>query len=1124
MEKNRNCINRGGKYLVISLIVSALIAGCGGGGDTAISSVKLSGTAAKGLPLANKTISIRDKNGNTVSKTTLADGTYVADVTNMTAPYLIKVDNLYSVATASGTANVHPFTDMIVRNWFKVQGSDVDTAFIATGAMPNPPTANDIATIQGVVIEILAPYMRGADVNPSGFNLITTPFNANHSGFDLLLDNLTVTQPATSGGNVTIVLAGGGSTGTILTVPESTSLTTLTPPPAPVSDTVAPAAPGAITPTRTSATQVVLSWGAASDNIRLAGYKIYRNGVQIGITDQPFYIDGAATTGASDCYTVSAYDAAGNKSGQNTQVCASATTVAADVTPPTAPGNLTTVAISSSQINLAWSASTDNVAVAGYRVMAGGAAIATLAANATTYSHTGLNESTQYSYTVVAIDTSGNASSSLAASATTSAKTDTTAPTAPSGVTATAASATQINLAWTASTDAVGVAGYNVYSGATLAGTSATASYSAVNLTASTQYCYTVKAYDAAGNVSAASAQVCQTTAATSTTQNTIVGGWTMDGTVGSGNLITFTFLANGEYLMTQDYVTIPPSTTLQPGGMERGTYSWNPATGAFRSLCPTVDTNGEAGASHPTPGICSGAAGTVTVSGNTLTLTVTNDPTNPPPFTFTRIADATNPAVGSWTTTSVTSTTQQLAVGLKEFMVILPNGEYVMGSSGTATNGTDGIERGILTWNPATGAVSLSCPTLDTNGTRGISNILGTVCGLPASQGATTTISASGDTISMVIPAVLLPVGAETVTVMSARVTSSNPVAAIPILLGGAIQGKPLNLTGTVTTIAGSVGVAGTADGTGTAAQFNEPRDITTDGTNLYVADKFNHTIRKIVIATGAVSTIAGSAGVAGTADGTGAAARFNTPKSITNDGTNLYVADSNNRTIRKVVIATGAVTTIAGTAGVVGSADGTSAAAQFNGLNGITTDGTSLYVADRNNLTVRKVVIATGVVTTIAGSTGVTGSADGVGTAALFAGPIGITTDGTNLYVVDADNQTIRKIAIATGAVTTIAGSVGVVGSADGVGAAASFSMPGEITTDGTNLYVADEMNMTVRKVVIATGAVTTIAGSVGVPSSVDGTGTAAGFGDPRGLTTDGTSLYVTDMISTHTIRKIQ
>jgi DNA-binding beta-propeller fold protein YncE len=123
-------------------------------------------------------------------------------------------------------------------------------------------------------------------------------------------------------------------------------------------------------------------------------------------------------------------------------------------------------------------------------------------------------------------------------------------------------------------------------------------------------------------------------------------------------------------------------------------------------------------------------------------------------------------------------------------------------------------------------------------------------------------------------------------------------------------------------------------------------------------VADFNNNTIRKIVIATGDVTTLAGNAlQPAGHTDAIGAAARFSTPVGITTDGTNLYVAEQYNHTIRKIVIATGAVTTLAGTAGTPGSTDATGAAASFNGPHAITTDGTNLYVADFNNNTIRKI-----------------------------------------------------------------------------------------------------------------------------------------------------------------------
>ena len=340
---------------------------------------------------------------------------------------------------------------------------------------------------------------------------------------------------------------------------------------------------------------------------------------------------------------------------------------------------------------------------------------------------------------------------------------------------------------------------------------------------------------------------------------------------------------------------------------------------------------------------------------------------------------------------------------------------------------------------------------------------------------------------------------------------------------MGGAIQGRDLNMTNAnslVTTLAGTVGVSSSTDGTGIGAKFYGPWYITTDGSNLYVAD--GYTVRKVVIATGQVTTLAGTAGLSGSTEGTGSAARFAYAYGITTDGTNLYVVDLSNYNIRKVVIATGEVTTLAGAAGVSGYADGIGTAARFKYPYGITTDGTNLYVADTYNGTVRKIVIATREVTTLAGTAGVGGSTDGTGSAAKFCGPEALTTDGTYLYVSDSCNHIIRKIVIATRVVTTLAGTADVTGSTDGTGAAAKFKWPRGMTMDGANLYVTDNNNATIRKIVIATGEVTTLAGSAGVTGYTDGIGSVARFNMPYGITTDGTNLYVADQ-GNYTIRKI-
>src|SRR5205814_1486332 len=249
----------------------------------------------------------------------------------------------------------------------------------------------------------------------------------------------------------------------------------------------------------------------------------------------------------------------------------------------------------------------------------------------------------------------------------------------------------------------------------------------------------------------------------------------------------------------------------------------------------------------------------------------------------------------------------------------------------------------------------------------------------------------------------------------------------------------RKITPAGVVTTLAGTPGVHGSADGTGSAAQFWQPWGIAVDSAGIvYVADQANSTIRKITPA-GVVTTIAGAAGMFGSADGSGSAARFNAPDGIAVDSSgNLYVADTLNSTIRKITPAR-AVTTFAGSAttdgGGIGSSDGTGRTARFNYPNGVAVTGTTVYVADTYNSTIRKVTSA-GVVTTFAGTAGVPGSTDGTGNAAQLDHPFGVAADKAgNVYVADTLNSTIRKITSA-GVVTTLAGTPGVIGSADGSG----------------------------------------------------------------------------------------
>jgi sugar lactone lactonase YvrE len=331
----------------------------------------------------------------------------------------------------------------------------------------------------------------------------------------------------------------------------------------------------------------------------------------------------------------------------------------------------------------------------------------------------------------------------------------------------------------------------------------------------------------------------------------------------------------------------------------------------------------------------------------------------------------------------------------------------------------------------------------------------------------------------------------------------------------------RKVTSAGTVTTYAGTSPVAGSVDGTSTNALFNGPSGIAIDSAgNLYVADTLNNTVRKISTS-GTVTTLAGLAGRTSSVDGSGAAARFEDPYAIAADGSgNLYVADATDHSIRKITSA-GVVTTLAGKGGSFGSADGTASNARFWAPLGIAADSAgNVYVADTGNATVRKIT-SVGVVTTLAGSAGQSGSADGTGAAARFISPYGITVDSAGTVYVVESNAVVRKIT-PTGVVTTLAGTSGTNGFTDGTGTAARFSVPFDIAVDGSgNLFVSDHGNHSVRKIT-PTGVVTTLAGS-GSAGKTDATGTAASFKFPSGIAVDTVgNVYLADT-DNQVIRKI-
>jgi hypothetical protein len=327
-----------------------------------------------------------------------------------------------------------------------------------------------------------------------------------------------------------------------------------------------------------------------------------------------------------------------------------------------------------------------------------------------------------------------------------------------------------------------------------------------------------------------------------------------------------------------------------------------------------------------------------------------------------------------------------------------------------------------------------------------------------------------------------------------------------------------------------GQPGSSGNSDGTNAQAFLNSPVAVTFDSAgNAYVAD--GNAVRRVsYVGTDVVlKTLAGIPGVSGPDDGAGSSARFRAPQGIAcNSVGNLFVADTLNDNIR-MVTPWGQVTTISGMALAPGSDDGTNTQARFSNPQGIAISPEGMvYVADSGNNTIRKMVLNGGnwVVSTIAGLAGVPGTNDGLGTSARFNGPLGIAMYNTNLLVCDFGNHSIRKLTPSgtNWTSTTFAGVPGAFGSVDGPVGIARFNRPNGIAVDSTgNVFVSDEGNSTLRKITPA-GTVSTVAGLAGIPGKSDGVATEARFDLPAGLSTHPAGGVLLADYGNFTVRRIQ
>ena len=270
-------------------------------------------------------------------------------------------------------------------------------------------------------------------------------------------------------------------------------------------DTQPPSTPTGLTVTARTVTTITLAWSPATDNVGVQGYDVSVDGVARPTTNQPATTLSDLACGRTYAVTVRAYDAAGNRSSTATVNAGTAacppTSPPADTAPPSQPGSLTASNVTATSLTLGWTASTDNVGVTGYDIYRNGTRVGSATSNS--YGQSGLTCATSYAFAVIAYDAAGNRSPQAqltAATAACASPADTAPPSQPGSLTASNVTATSLTLGWTASTDNVGVTGYDIYRNGTRVGSATSNSYGQSGLTCATSYAFAVIAYDAAGN------------------------------------------------------------------------------------------------------------------------------------------------------------------------------------------------------------------------------------------------------------------------------------------------------------------------------------------------------------------------------------------------------------------------------------------------------------------------------------------------------------------------------------------------------------------------------------------------------------------------------------------------
>ncbi len=943
-------------------------------------------------------------------------------------------------------------------------GTAMSIAFTVTGAPGNPKSWSVTGTLPaglsvtgGNPVNVTAPYK---------MTIAGTPTAAGSSA-------VTVTAWDTNGakGNHATINCTFNITGGVVTVAPSFSVQ-----------------PAGATVTAGAAVTFAATAGGAPPPT----YQWLKDGTAIaGATSASYSIASAAAADAGN-YTVVATNSAGSATSTAAALTVNPAATAPSITAQPQPVTITAGSSAS------FSVTATGTATLAYQWQKGGVNIA--GATAATYSIASAQATDAGNYTVVVTNGAGSVTSGAA---TLTVNVPAVAPgisAQPQNVTVSAGSGASFSVTATGTAPLT----YQWKKGtANISGATA-ATYSIASAQSTDAGSYTVVVTNSVGSVTSTAATLTLSVTAVAPA----VSAQPQSVTVPAGSSASFSVTANGTGPLTYQW----QKGGANIAGATAATYSIASAQSGDAGNYTVVVTN--------SVGLATSAAATLTVSAAASAPSIS---TQPQPVTvtvgasasFSVTASGTAPLTYQWQkggaaiaggTAATYSIASAQATDAGNYSVVVSNGSGSVTSAAVALTVNalgSNTPAPVISANPlsqsvATGrGVSFSVTAAGTNTYQWqVSTDGGVTWGALADSsiysGSTTsrlTITNAGSAMNgYLYRATVTNAGGST---SSGSVTLTVAAAVLPgpasVLAGSSgsllVSDSNTNLVVTVTsagqaaTLAGVSGQQGATDGTGSGALFRAPGGLARDAAgNAYLADAGNSLIRKIS-ATGAVTTLAGSSSNQGYRDATGTSAWFNTPADLAVDSQGVvYVADTGNSVIRRIA-PDGTVTTFAGAAGQRGSADGAAGVARFNQPGGIVVDASgTLYVADTFNHTIRK-ISAGGAVSTYAGVPGVSGIDDGVGTAALFNQPGGLALDSAGkLYVADTGNNSIRVISTA-GAVSTLAGLPTVAGLEDGVGTAALFNQPKDLSLDAAgNIYVADFGNAAIR-VITAAGAVSTL-----------------------------------------------